>query len=264
MKNKITRFIKNYLPSIKKFFIQYSFAIIGIIIAVCGQITLGFVFLLTSFFIKMLVSRLQKDTVLEELLENSGTDTFVDEPFEGAVYVAALGICCTGNADFTSMQMTQNFAKHYTGDWALLSRIAFQSKSLNQDLIVECLASKVVKSAIGENEKNLLVVLIFGFLSVVEYNWNYDRGFKPSEYLAELLQRPLCVDKTNQEDLENAYKLLGLTCGVGLEKLKETHRYLVSIYHPDTLSALSEEQKEIASESFLRIQQAYEKILASL
>lgn len=248
---------------IRNFLMQYGFAIIGVIMALCGQFALGIIFVMTSFFVKTLVSRVKKDTALEDILEKPSTDIITEEPFDGAMYVAALGICCTGNADFSAMQMAQNFSAKYPADWSTLCRIASQNKNLNQDLIVECLASKIVKSTLSEDDNNELVVLIFGFLSIVEYNWNYDRGVKPSSYLAELLHRPLSADKA-QEDLEKAYKLLGLSLDASIEKIKATHRYLVGIYHPDTLSALSEEQKEIASETFLRIQQAYEKVLASL
>ena len=249
---------------IKKVLIKYGFAIIGAIIALCGQWVLGLFFILTSFFISTLVFRLRKDTELEEILENSNMQATVSEPFVGALYVSALGVCCTGNVEFTSMQMTQNFSKNYSGDWTSLCRIASQTNSLNQDLIVECLASKILKSDLSDDQKNVLVVLIFGFLSVVEYNWSYDRGVKPSEYLAELLQKPLYTDKNKEEDLANAYKLLGLTSDASIEKIKSTHRYLVGIYHPDTLSALNEEQQKIASETFLRIQHAYEKILEAV
>ena len=249
---------------IKELLLRYGFIFIGVIIAFCGQWVLGVFFILTSFFIRMLISRLKKDTELEEVLDNTNNNVPIHEPFIGAMYVSALGICCTGNAEFTGMQMTQNFAKIYSGDWVSLCRIAFQTKNLNQDLIVECLASKILKSDLSDDKKNTLFILIFDFLSIVEYNWSYDRGVKPSEYLAELLHRPLHLEKTKEEDLANAYKLLGLESDATIEKIKATHRYLVGIYHPDTLSALNEEQQKIASETFLRIQHAYEKILEAV
>ncbi len=255
------RKIQTYSPLLKKIFFQYWIAIIGITIILCGQCMLGIFFILTSFFIKMLVSRLKKDTELEEILQNTSNNTEVQEPFVGATYVSALGVCSTGNVEFTSMQMYQHFSKNYSGDWSNICRIAFQTKNLNQDLIVECLAAKILKENLPETEKNTLLILIFEFLSIVEYNWNNDRGVKPSIYLAELLQKPLYINKHKEEDLANAYRLLGLSPDASTEKIKSTHRYLVSIYHPDTLSALNEDQQKIASETFLHIQEAYEKIL---
>ena len=256
--------IQTYIPFLKKILFQYWIAIIGIVIILCGQCMLGIFFILTSFFIRMLIFRLKKDTELEETLNTTNNHIDIQEPFAGAIYVSALGVCCTGNIEFTSMQMYQNFSKNYSGDWTSLCRIAFQTKNLNQDLIVECLASKILKANLTEVEKNSVLVLIFGFLSIVEYNWSDNKGIKPSVYLAELLQKPLYIDKHKEEDLENAYKLLGLTSDVSIEKIKSTHRYLVGIYHPDTLSALNEEQQKTASETFLRIQHAYEKILEAV
>ncbi len=266
IKNKIKIYSRVFFLVITK----YAPLIIGILLGLIGGIMLGIFASLTTFFVQMLIKRIKKDTSLEESIENPFKSHFedsdnamaTDEPFEGALLVAALGVYCTGNADFSGMQMKNRFSSFYVADWISLCRIASKSKSLNGDLIVECLAATIAKN--GKADENQLVSSVFDFLDVVEYEWNSERGAKPSVYLAELIQRPVFASKLSNKNIDKAYQLLGLTEGATVEEVKFAHRALVSLYHPDTVSDLSDEQKKIAAEAFLRIQAAYENVIEAI
>ena len=47
-------------------------------------------------------------------------------------------------------------------------------------------------------------------------------------------------------------------------ELKKAYRKLVSLYHPDSLGAVTPEQKKIADEMFIRVQLAYETVQSAL
>ncbi len=260
--------MKRFLLYCKTYTRKFLILIVGLILWVLGGFTLGIVGALTTFFVETLIKRVKKDSSLEESIENpfkhtsgqEGIALTADEPFKGALLVAALGVYCTGNVDFAGLQMKKRFSAVDT-DWVSLCRIASRSESLNGDLIVECLAATLLKDLRDDALYDSLLLSIFTFLSIVEYEWNIERGIKPSEYLAELLQKPMYVKKENDEPIDKAYQLLGVPIDSSLETVKSAHRALVALYHPDTVTELSEEQKKIAAEAFLRIQAAYESII---
>lgn len=64
-------------------------------------------------------------------------------------------------------------------------------------------------------------------------------------------------------DIE-ACRLLGVPRDAGLEEVKRVYRRLAQQFHPDAVVDLAEEQKRQAAVAFLRIQAAYEKIVAEL
>ncbi len=263
---RITPKVKKRLDSLWEFCRKHLCVVVGLVLFFIGGITLGIVGLLTTFFVETLVKRIKKDSGLETILENpfNKDDQNIDktdEPFEGALLVAALGYYCTGNVDFAGMQMQRRFSHLYTADWVSLCRVATYSEGINGDLIVECLGATLLKQNENGEKNDELLLLIFAFLTIVEYDWNAERGVKPSDYLAVLLQRPMHEER-KVEELSNAYHLLGLSRDADLESVKSAHRNLVALYHPDTLIDLTEEQKKIAAEAFLRIQTAYENIIA--
>ncbi len=262
--------MNHFFKTLKQFVITYKIIFIALILGLLGGITLGIVGALTVYFVETLVKRMKKDSSLEASIENPFNNNFegsltkkADEPFEGALLVAALGVYCTGNADFAGIQMQKRFSHLYVADWTSLCRIATNSESLNGDLIVECLGATLIKYPQKESSYESLLLLIFTFLSIVEYDWNSERGVKPSEYLAELLHKPIYIQKTKEDELKKAYDLLGVGQDSSVDAVKNAHRTLVALYHPDTVTELSDEQKKIAAEAFLRIQAAYESIMAT-
>ncbi len=267
MYDNLNQFFRRFFLLCKYICIKYSVLVIALFLWLIGGITLGIVGALTAFFVQTLIKRLRKDSSLEESIENpfrknSNNENLLtyDEPFEGALLVSALGVYCTGNAEFAGLQMQKRFSA-YTADWASLCRIAAHSESLNGDLIVECLAATLLKTIEKDESYDTLLFLIFAFLSIVEYEWSIERGVKPSEYLADLLQNPIYLHKADNQEIEKAYLLLGIASDSTLDEIKSAHRSLVALYHPDTLTDLNEEQKKIAAEAFLRIQAAYENII---
>ena len=85
-------------------------------------------------------------------------------------------------------------------------------------------------------------------LRACEFNWDEkNRGEKPSVYLAQLLNY-----QVQNDELENAYSVLGLEKNASMSEVKKSHRALAAKYHPD--SATGNE------ELFIKVQDAYESI----
>lgn len=59
-----------------------------------------------------------------------------------------------------------------------------------------------------------------------------------------------------------SYELLGVDPDTPPEELRRVYRTLAAQFHPDSLHGLSREQQEAAAEAFLRIRDAYEKIIS--
>ncbi len=271
MKLLLSELVHKVVRIYEKNYKHFIVALVGLVLFFIGGFALGVVGVLTTFFIYTLIKRVRKDSNLEASIENpfntsnamNDSSFQTDEPFEGALLVAAIGFHCTGSVEFAGMQMKKRFSEDYSGDWISLCRIASRSESLNGDLIVECLGATLRKTQLKNSTYEKLLIDIFTFLSIVEYDWDFERGVKPSEYLAELLQSQIYVRKDSGENNEVAYQLLGISPSASLETVKSAHRSLVSLYHPDTLGDLTDEQKKIAAEAFIRIQTAYESILAT-
>ncbi len=60
----------------------------------------------------------------------------------------------------------------------------------------------------------------------------------------------------------SCYELLGVSPDTPREEVKRVYRTLAAQFHPDSLAGLSASQREAASEAFLRIRSAYEKIIS--
>ena len=58
---------------------------------------------------------------------------------------------------------------------------------------------------------------------------------------------------------KNALKVMGLSKGATQEEIRSKYRELTKTYHPDKVQG-TQEEKEVAHEKFVQIQQAYEKL----
>ncbi len=61
-------------------------------------------------------------------------------------------------------------------------------------------------------------------------------------------------------DTDSAYKVLGATSTDSMTDIKKKYRELAKKYHPDKVSHLGEEFRELARKKFVQIQEAYETI----
>lgn len=208
-------------------------------------------FIVGVFLEKLLICK-NDGKKLVEIVKNpfGNKEKIINEPFDGALIMCAIAVNVAGTSSNAARQIQFVFKERIAFDWQLYCAVALKAENKNNDLLTECLASKLSHS----KERDLLP-LVFKVFEALEYGWDFRVGNPPSVYLAELLNY-----QHKSDDVISAYTILGLSPDASEKAVKNAYRQLVRQYHPDTLKGLSDSQKQIAQEAFLRIQKAYDKI----
>ena len=63
-----------------------------------------------------------------------------------------------------------------------------------------------------------------------------------------------------KEDLNSAYKVLGVSSKSTDQDIKKAYRKMANKYHPDKIAHLGDDFKDIAQEKFKSVSEAYQKI----
>lgn len=220
--------------------------------------------LATGFLLEKVLFRFFEERSLRKALEDGRYENIKGESFPGAFYVSALAVYCLRDTENAIYQLKTVFG--IENDWYVFCRAASSCQSLNGDLLVECLASALRKKIEKEGTHKVPLQNIFRLLGAAEFVWDENlRGEKPSHYLAELLNYSYVSD-----EIAAAYRVLGLTPGASLEKVREAHRKLAAKFHPDAVSISGSEDNASntsasnALSTFIRIQTAYETIVHQL
>jgi DnaJ like chaperone protein len=66
--------------------------------------------------------------------------------------------------------------------------------------------------------------------------------------------------ETSQRDREDPHSVLGVPRGASPEAIRSAYRDLANTYHPDKVSHLGEEFRELAEKRFKEIQEAYQEL----
>lgn len=236
---------------LKKHIICISCVLVGLLAGFWGFLA-G---VAAGLFVEIIISRIKEEQKYRTIIEQGSGASGSGEPFPGALYACSLAVYCLNDDVSAARQTKMIFGKLFKADWNTLCRAAGKSASLNGDLLVECEASAVLH-AVSKDKNSVPVKLIFQLLQSCEFDWDSQtRGQKPSLYLAQLLNYTF----TNDE-LENAYHILGLTSSASMSQVKNAHRKLAAKYHPDTKK---DGKEDSLMSSFVRVQNAYEFICKS-
>ena len=68
------------------------------------------------------------------------------------------------------------------------------------------------------------------------------------------------IESMFKEDLDSAYKVLGINSNSTDLEIKKAYRRMANKFHPDKIAHLGEEYKNIAQEKFKSVSDAYHKI----
>ena len=233
----------------------HKFLLCGLLLGLFGGfwgILLG---LMVGFFGDRLSERTSTDKAIIKKLENPYNLKNKEkcESFEGCLLVCAIAFNDTGNVQTVADKLQLYLGKEYPADYGAMCVLAQKAGNTNSDILTECLASKLKK-----NEDERLLELIFKLFTTLEYGWDDRVANRPSQYLAELLNYTKHIVT---EDKDMAYLILGVKPNASVKEIKDAHRKLVRQYHPDTLKGLTDEQKKLAEEAFMRIQKAFEEVM---
>ena len=134
-------------------------------------------------------------------------------------------------------------------------------KILEQDYSLNEVCSQI-KSRMDKPSRLQLIHILFGLsqsdgdvhpeeIKVIQ-NISNLLGISESEYQS--------IESMFKEDLDSAYKVLGVDSNTADLEIKKAYRRMANKFHPDKIAHLGEEYKEIAQEKFKSVSDAYHKI----
>lgn len=90
-----------------------------------------------------------------------------------------------------------------------------------------------------------------------EYTRNSSSETKDDRYYENFNNRQ---QTKGESETKNPYKVLGVARNATQDQIKHAYKQLANKYHPDKVSHLGEEFRELAEERFKEIQEAYQKL----
>jgi DnaJ-domain-containing protein 1 len=260
---KLPEFLKRFLQKPPFWFGPLAGALIGIIAGIPG-IIIG---LVMGYLVQELVRQFRSDRAASSYLENPGRPNF-NEGEPGFASWCALCVLILGEE--TGREAAALFPWAETKDGKPGSpppsltesfcRIAEQQRgALNPDLLAESLASrrrdKGDLSFLGK-QLHTLAQGEESLTTAARIRAILDPGFRAFEHTLHNAAERLLAGAP----ADDPWELLGLKPDAPLEEVKSNYRKLARQFHPDSLSALNEEQRKEAEIAFIKIQEAYKEI----
>jgi DnaJ like chaperone protein len=101
-------------------------------------------------------------------------------------------------------------------------------------------------------------------LAVLGLLWWYLSKYKKKRYKYEgpsqEREQPSGGSHEQESPQKNAYSVLGVSRDASPEEIKQAFRRLANKYHPDKVSHMGDEFRELAERRFKEIQEAYQKL----
>jgi hypothetical protein len=101
-------------------------------------------------------------------------------------------------------------------------------------------------------------------LAVLGLLWWYLSKYKKKRYRyagpSQEQEQPSGGPREQESSQKNAYSVLGVARDASPEEIKRAFRMLANKYHPDKVSHMGDEFRELAERRFKEIQEAYQKL----
>ena len=220
--------------------------------------------LVMGYLLQELAGQFLTDRTILAYFENPGRPGF-NEGEPGLAAFCALGILISGQ----EVKAGHCAAAFFAGGRSVAPLIesfcrlaASRRRELNPDLLAESLAAR--RAAMGDLPVlgKALHDLAAGddeLKTAARIRGILDPGYRAFEKGVHAAAERL-MDGQGPEGGE-PWRILGLEPGVCEEEVKSRFRKLAIRFHPDSLSALNEAQREEASRTFLKIKEAYQTIM---
>jgi len=176
-----------------------------------------------------------------------------------AVLMAAVSKADTratkGEVSYVKRFFVRNFGSENAADLMQVYR-----RALDMELDIDAVCGQV-RGSLDRPSRVQLLHLLFGLaaadgVDAREMEAVRDVGGRLGVSETEIRR----VEAMFRSDEENAYQVLGAGREDSMDVIKKKYRELAKKYHPDRVSHLGEEFRELANEKFRAIQRAYETI----
>jgi hypothetical protein len=265
---KLPKFLKRFFAKPPFWFGPLTGALIGIVAGIPG-IIIG---LVMGYLVQELIRQFRSDRAASSYLENPGRPNF-NEGEPGLASWCALCVLILGEETGRDAAALFPWTKTKNGKpggppLSLIEsfcRIAEQQRgALNPDLLAESLASrrrdKGDLSFLGK-QLHTLAQGEESLKTAARIRAIMDPGFRAFEHTLHNAAERLFAANSDEA---SAWEIMGLHPGASPDDVKSIYRRLARQFHPDSLSALNEEQQKEAEIAFIKIQEAYGKIAKEL
>lgn len=243
------------LPFIK----AHSVLLLCILLGLSGGIFTGLLGLLLGLLLEPLAHQYVRETQIRAYLIDPGPELGF-EPRPGITAFCGLGVLCISQirhfgSDFELYSISETAANLFhcaDQDRPYLDQVCRIARDnwtlLNTDLLSESLKARID----GQVKTSELIQFFTGLSPApsLQYQDTIDR-----------ISRVVAPEEL-QKTTGYPWDLLGVSSEASVQDIKRAFRRLALQFHPDSLAALTDLQKETAAESFIRIRLAYRKALS--
>lgn len=247
-----------------KWYFRAAGPLAGGLVGLIGGLPGLFIGLVMGYLLQELAGQFLTDRAILAYFENPGRPGF-NEGEPGLAAFCALGVIIGGQEARAGRCAAVSFAGGKSAAPLIESfcrLAASRRRELNLDLLAESLAAR--RAALGDLPVlgKALHDLAAGddeLKTAARIRGILDPGYRAFEKgLHDAAER--LMDGQGPDGGE-PWRILGLEPGAGEEEVKSSFRRLAIRFHPDSLSALNEAQREEASRAFLKIREAYQIIM---
>ncbi len=164
----------------------------------------------------------------------------------------------------SELDYVKNFFRNQFGSETANEALLMLRDLLKQDIPVADVCRQISRNM--EYSSRLQLIHILYGISVSDRHID-KREVRTIESIASYLN----ISEKDRESIKNMfipsadayYKILEINPGVSNEEVKKAYRRMARKYHPDMVSHLGDDFKEIANKKFRKVNEAYEKIKKS-
>jgi hypothetical protein len=250
---------KRILQDLKRF---HRAKTIGVVVGICGGWFGAIIGLGIGWMIDAILSQGRTDRAILAYLENPGPSSFTETIPGSAAFCALASLVAEAPEGPLTASRIAGIASDIfmTGEGGraemeTFARIAAsRSEVLNPDLLMESLIAR--RKNLG-NDNRIRTAICDALESLATGPYAHETVERLS-----ILILPHRALKRVKNDTD-PYRILGIGTDATVDEAKAVYRRLAAQFHPDVTAGLDEGQRKSAAEAFLRIDDAYRKILGT-
>ncbi|MDA3779965.1 MAG: TerB family tellurite resistance protein [Bacteroidales bacterium] len=197
----------------------------------------------------------------ESKTNGSGSSTTTGGFAMSLLVLVAAVMKADGKIMKSELEYVKDYFKKNFGEDSAIEAIKILRDILKQSIPLQEVSIQI-KSNLEYSSRLQLLHLLYGISNA---DGRVDKSEliiieKIASYLGILNKDVLSIKSMFVDDVDSAYKILEIDSTVSNDEVKKAYRKMAKKYHPDKISHLGEEFKNIAKEKFQKVGEAYSKI----